>query len=170
METASKARQPFLIADSSGLISLTSHADRNYSRALRAARELEETQATILVPYDVFAETINMVGKKQGHAKAYEVGRLLSKTAPFLVIDSSPAARDLALSRLLKLSRQLHGCGGHGSCRRIPDPKRSLGLMTHLQTAATRISPDGQRQTPRNTLCSFAICWLSASPSDDQDG
>jgi hypothetical protein len=26
--------------------------------------------ATILVPYDVFAETVNMVGKKQGHAKA----------------------------------------------------------------------------------------------------
>jgi hypothetical protein len=40
METGSKAKQPFLIADSSGLISLTSHIDRNYAQALRAAREL----------------------------------------------------------------------------------------------------------------------------------
>src|ERR1700760_3597915 len=46
----------------------------------------------------------NMVGKKQGHAKAYEVGQFLSKTAPFLIIDSSPAARDKALSQLLTLS------------------------------------------------------------------
>src|SRR4051812_15296726 len=94
METGSKDEQPFLVADSSGLISLTSHTDRNYPHALRAARQLEETQATILVPYDVFAETVNMVGKKQGHTKAYEVGQFLAKTAPFLVIDSSPAARE----------------------------------------------------------------------------
>jgi hypothetical protein len=79
METGSNGKQTFLIADSSGLISLTSHTDRNYPRALRAAQQLVETQATILVPYDVYAETINMVGKKQGHAKAYEVGQFLSK-------------------------------------------------------------------------------------------
>ena len=42
----------------------------NYSKALRAAQELEGTQATILVPYDVYAETVNMVSKKQEHAKA----------------------------------------------------------------------------------------------------
>jgi predicted nucleic acid-binding protein len=104
METGSKDHQPFLIADSSGLISLTSDADHNYPHALRAAQQLEETQATILVPYDVFAETVNMVGKKQGHAKAHEVGQFLSTTAPFLVIDSSPAAREQALSQLLTLS------------------------------------------------------------------
>ena len=104
METGSKAKQPFLIADSSGLISLTSHTDRNYSHALRAAQQLEETQATILVPYDVYAETVNMVGKKQGHAKAYEVGQFLSTTAPFLIIDSSPRAREQALAQLLRLS------------------------------------------------------------------
>src|SRR4051794_28256097 len=107
METENKGKQPFLIADSSGLISQTSHTDQNYSHALRAARELEETQATILVPYDVYAETVNMVGKKQGHPKAYEVGQFLSKTAPFLVIDSSPAAREQALAQLLTLSQSV---------------------------------------------------------------
>jgi hypothetical protein len=52
----------------------------------------------------VRAEDGNMVGKKQGHAKAYEVGQFLSKTAPFLVIDSSSVAREKALSQLLTLS------------------------------------------------------------------
>jgi predicted nucleic acid-binding protein len=107
METGSRERQPFLIADSSGLISLTSEKDQNHPQALRAAQQLEATQATILVPYDVYAETVNMVGKKQGHAKAHEVGRFLSETAPFLVIDSSPAAREQALSRLLRLSESV---------------------------------------------------------------
>jgi hypothetical protein len=63
-----------------------------------------ERVCVVVCPYDVFAETVNMVGKKQGHAKAYEVGQFLSKTAPFLVIDSSPVAREQALSQLLTLS------------------------------------------------------------------
>ena len=71
---------------------------------MRQPGSFEGTQATILVPYDVFAETPNMVGKKQGHAKAHEVGQLLSNSAPFLVIDSSPAAREQALSQILRLS------------------------------------------------------------------
>jgi predicted nucleic acid-binding protein len=104
METESRQKQPFLIADSSGLVSLTSQADRNHPHALRAAQSLEQSPATILVPYDVFAETVNIVGKKQGHTKAYEIGRLLSTTAPFLLIDSSPADREKALSHLLTLS------------------------------------------------------------------
>ena len=66
METGSKKQQPFLIADSSGLISLTSHTDRNYAPALRAAQQLEERpKRRSWCPYDVYAETINMVGKKQ---------------------------------------------------------------------------------------------------------
>jgi predicted nucleic acid-binding protein len=143
METGSKA-------DSSGLISLTSHTDRNYPNALRAAQQLEETQATILVPYDVYAETVNMVGKKQGHAKAHEVGQFLSKTASFLVIDSSPAAREQALSRLLILSASVSYTDA--VVMAVADeyrPSKSLDLMRHLQTAAMRIFPDGQRQRPR---------------------
>ena len=91
---------PFLIADTSGLISLTSTADRNHAQAIRAADHLSRTQTQLLVPAEVFAETVNMVGKKEGHAKAVEVGRLISSLRPFLVVDSSAEARQSALSRL----------------------------------------------------------------------
>ena len=40
METGSKPKHLFLIADSSGLISLTSDKDHNYAHALRAAQLL----------------------------------------------------------------------------------------------------------------------------------
>src|SRR4051812_39201968 len=82
--------QPFLIADTSALISLTSVADRNHAVAIAASEDLSKAQATILVPYDVFAETINMIGKKEGHTKAVNVAQLLSSIPPFVVIDSSP--------------------------------------------------------------------------------
>jgi hypothetical protein len=71
---------------------LTTVASNSTPTASSAPCALEETQATILVPYG-YAETVNMVGKKRGHGKVHEVGQFLSKTAPFLVIDSSPSAR-----------------------------------------------------------------------------
>src|SRR3954467_6819509 len=83
----------FLIADTSGLISLTSVADRNHDRARRAAERLSRTQTQFLVPSEVFAETVNMVGKKEGHVKAIEVGRLLSSLPLFLIVDSSVETR-----------------------------------------------------------------------------
>jgi len=101
METPSS--HPFLIADSSGLISLTSSADHNHDQAVRAAERLSRTQTQLLVPAEVFAETVNMVGKKEGHAKAAEVGRLLSTLPPFLVIDSSTETRRAALARFATL-------------------------------------------------------------------
>src|SRR5256885_15132232 len=92
-----------------------------------------------------------MVGKKQGHAKAYEVGQFLSKTAPFLVIDSSPAAREQALSRLLTLSASVSYTDA--VVMAVADEyetQKISGLTRHLQTAAMRVSPDGQRQRRRN--------------------
>jgi predicted nucleic acid-binding protein len=105
METPTN--QPFLIADSSGLISLTSITDRNYDQAVSAAQQLSTTRATILVPADVFAETVNMVGKKAGHAKAVQVARLISTTPPFAVIDSSSAVRQAALARFARLPQSV---------------------------------------------------------------
>ena len=52
--------KPFLIADTSALISLTSVTDRNHDAAVAASEALSAAQATILVPDAVFAETINL--------------------------------------------------------------------------------------------------------------
>ncbi len=90
---------PFLIADTSGLISLTVKTDSNHHPALAATKPLEERESTILVPYEVLVETVNVLGKRLGHDKASAVAVYLSQTSLFLVVDSSPKARQNALHR-----------------------------------------------------------------------
>src|SRR4051794_3407408 len=90
---------PFLIADTSGLISLTVTTDRNHDPALAAAKPLQGRQSSILVPYEVFVETVNVLGKRWGHAQATAVASYLSETPLFLIIDSSPQVRQQALQR-----------------------------------------------------------------------
>ena len=132
METGSKAKQPFLIADSSGLISLTSHADRNYPQALRAAKELEETQATILVPYDVYAETVKTafnlrsVDAEVRSVQDFQRHRQLARQIP---IDGSMI---LDRMRLDNHQRTLAGVGGYfRPSTHTPSPFRTrLGCST----------------------------------------
>lgn len=105
METTND--QPFIVADSSGLFSLSSASDANHARAAAAAEGLVNPQTTILVPYDVYAETVNLLGKKAGHAAAVAVARLLRSGPPFAVTDSSGAARVRAIERFAALPRSV---------------------------------------------------------------
>lgn len=89
----------YLIADTSGLISLTVTTDRNHSAAIMATNRLQGKHSTILVPYEVFMETVNVLGKRFGHALACAVAAYLSTTPLFLIVDSSKEARTRALPR-----------------------------------------------------------------------
>jgi predicted nucleic acid-binding protein len=90
---------PFLIADTSGLISLTVATDANHAPAIEATKPLQERESTILVPYEVLVETVNVLGKRVGHLGAAAVAAYLSTTPLFLVIDTSKQARQHALER-----------------------------------------------------------------------
>src|SRR3954453_1973437 len=90
---------PFLIADTSGLISLTVTSDANHAPAIEATKPLQERESTILVPYEVLVETVNVLGKRLGHDKASSVASYLTATPLFLVIDSSAQARQHAMER-----------------------------------------------------------------------
>ena len=88
----------FLIADTSGLISLAVQTDVNHSPAITATKPLQDEQRTILVPYEVFVETVNVLGKRVGHLGASAVATYVSTTPLFLVIDTSKQARQQALT------------------------------------------------------------------------
>ena len=88
----------FVIADTSGLYSLLSETDSNHTQALNVARFLKQDRATILLPYDVFAETINIVGKRAGHAQAVAVSQVLQSPA-YVLFDTAAAVRRSALDR-----------------------------------------------------------------------
>jgi predicted nucleic acid-binding protein len=98
---------PFLIADTSGLISLTVTTDRNHEPAISAAKPLQVRHNGILVPSEVFAETVNVLGKRLGHRQAHAVASYLSETPLFLIIDSSTETRQAALSRFASLPQRV---------------------------------------------------------------
>ena len=78
-------------------ISLTVPSDRNHEPALSATEALQHKQTTILVPYEVLVETLNVIGKRVGHEPAVAVAAYLAKTPLFTVLDSSKEARAQAL-------------------------------------------------------------------------
>jgi predicted nucleic acid-binding protein len=82
--------QPF-IADSSALVSLVVEDDHNHRQAVKAAEELRQASRPIILPIDVFVETINIIGKKIAHDTAMKAARyLLSPDSEFILLDSRP--------------------------------------------------------------------------------
>jgi predicted nucleic acid-binding protein len=77
METSS----PIIVADSSGLISLTLETDLNHEAAMAIANDFVGTQTTALIPAEVFAETLNILGKKFGHERAVEASEAILGSA-----------------------------------------------------------------------------------------
>jgi predicted nucleic acid-binding protein len=85
-----KVDQP-IIADSSALVSLALEADHNHKQVVKAAEELYEASRPIMLPVDVFVETINFLGKRSGHDKALKAAHhLLRPDSEFILIDSRP--------------------------------------------------------------------------------
>ena len=94
--------QPF-IADSSALVSLIDENDHNHKEAVKVAEKLRETSRPIILPLDVFVETINVIGKKFGHDTAMKAARylrspdsefLLLETRPYLILDFGHLGRE----------------------------------------------------------------------------
>ena len=78
-----------IIADASALVSLGVRTDSNHARAVAMSEQLRTDQRTILVPSDVFVDTLNIVGQQRGHAVALEVAALLRDASRFAVIDTT---------------------------------------------------------------------------------
>src|SRR4051794_17961412 len=95
MEISSKT----IIADSSGLISLLIESDSNHNAAVKHAATLREDSIRVLIPGELLAETINILGKKFGHDHTAQVVDDLFESAAFLVISTSDLMRKDALSR-----------------------------------------------------------------------
>jgi predicted nucleic acid-binding protein len=89
----------FLIADSSGLVSLVSTADINHQAARRTLAHLEQTPCTIIVPGDIFTETINTLNKIGSYRLAADTCAYLAHTPPFLLNDVFPEIRRDAVAR-----------------------------------------------------------------------
>jgi len=93
MET--KPRKQSIIADASALVSLAIVTDANH----QAARQSLQAAAarSILIPSEVFAETVNILGKKFGHERAIAATKLVLDASFFVVVPTTDIIRQDAL-------------------------------------------------------------------------
>ena len=89
MATGSK----HIIVDSSGLISLVVQSDSNHSEAIAIANDFVGGQGKALVPAEVFAETLNILGKKFGHEYAAGTVQAVLESSAFAVVPTSDVTR-----------------------------------------------------------------------------
>lgn len=95
METDSN----LIIVDSSGLISLVVDSDSNHGKAVAVAHQFVGTQAKALVPGEVFAESLNILGKKFGHEYAAGTVQAILDSSAFAVVPTSDFSRLDAVER-----------------------------------------------------------------------
>jgi predicted nucleic acid-binding protein len=87
METNSQA----IIADTSALVSLATDTDHNHTVATAEAAKLQDAARPIILPADVFVETINILGKRSGHETALQATEaLLRPGSQFVLVDTGP--------------------------------------------------------------------------------
>src|SRR3954470_8621412 len=87
-----------IIADSSALVSLTIKSDRNHAAAVTFVQKVAADNRTVVIPCDVLAETVNILGKKFGHTRALEAIDILFEGRAFVVEDIDERIRADALA------------------------------------------------------------------------
>lgn len=80
-----------IIADTSALVSLATDTDQNHIPAKEVAARLHEASRPILLPQDIFVETVNVLGKRSGHETAFKAAtELLRPESQFVLIETTP--------------------------------------------------------------------------------
>jgi predicted nucleic acid-binding protein len=103
---ATKPKPPeHIIADSSALISLFVTSDVNNTKARSILTAISKAEHAIIIPTEVFAETINLLGKKFNHTQAIEAASLLLKTDMFIIAPTTTVMRQNALKEFGKMPK-----------------------------------------------------------------
>jgi len=90
-----------IIADSSALVSLISQTDDNHPKAQQTLKILQDANtdiSAVIIPSDVFSETLNVVGKKAGHAYALRGAKIMLTHPAFTLVASDQKVREQALA------------------------------------------------------------------------
>lgn len=88
-----------IIADSSALISLSIVTDYNHNTAKKILENIFDEGHTIIIPAEIFSESVNILRKKFGHKKAYESVELFLESALFIVTPTSDMSRKEGLNK-----------------------------------------------------------------------
>jgi predicted nucleic acid-binding protein len=90
-----------VVADTSGLISLIVDTDSNHERALALSQIFDASEGGLIIPSDVFTETMNVLGRQLGHLVATESGRRIL-ASPSYLIARSDESHEAAMEQFAK--------------------------------------------------------------------
>jgi len=88
-------RRPVLV-DTSALVALYLDSDAWHAEAVRALAQLREQRRPLLATTDVFDETVTLVRRWGGYARAVEVGTALRESRVLTLVPVDEAAREEA--------------------------------------------------------------------------
>lgn len=92
-----KNNEHIVIADSSGIISLAVRTDSNHQKAHEVIDNFPTDNLIIIVPSEVLAETLNILGKKIGHQEAVQAVEIMSHSSSFFIVPASDTARNKSI-------------------------------------------------------------------------
>lgn len=92
----------FIVADTSGFISLLSKDDKNHTSALHVASVIHKDGKTIILPGEIITEFINVLGKKANHRVAIQRGDLLLHSPEYKIVDTNEHIRSQAFALFKK--------------------------------------------------------------------
>lgn len=99
--------EKIVVADSSALISLLSLDDSNNKLATKLANELLTPTVTVLVPSDIFSETVNVLGKHLKHTVVTKMAKSILKQQELIVQETLLDIHLKALDKFNKLPKSL---------------------------------------------------------------
>lgn len=96
-----------VIVDTSALLSLFSPQDSNHQKAKDISIDIKNRDATVVIPGEIFTETLNVLGKKTGHEVAVKHGEAILGNNRYRIIDTNPEMRLDAFKKFRKQSRSV---------------------------------------------------------------
>lgn len=110
-----------IIADTSGLVAMIRADDTTHPAAVAAAEILAVENTPIIVPAEVYAETLNILGKKVSNEVAVAAGRELLVNRTFSIVgpDADILGHAVDLLEQQEGLRLVCRCLGHGLCRSL---------------------------------------------------
>ena len=88
---------PPIIADSSALVSLATNTDNNHDKAVDIAESIKEHDLDVIIPGDVFSETLNVLGRKSSHQIAVGTAETILNSKSFIISETTVQIRKNAL-------------------------------------------------------------------------
>ena len=89
--------KPPIVADSSALVSLATATDSNYHKATDIAQIIKEEDLQVVIPGDVFSETLNVLGRKSNHQIALGTAETILNSNCFIIAETNTEIRNNAL-------------------------------------------------------------------------